>query len=83
MLMAIFLVYSTSGITFGKKFAATSQWRPFLNFEKLNTASFDLKYDNIVPNYAKKVFYMIMTSSTTSQGGLKVNPLYSFINELS
>ena len=29
MLMAIFLVYSTSGITSGKKFVASSKWRPF------------------------------------------------------
>ena len=26
---------------------------------------------------------MMMTSSMTSQGGLKVGPLYSFINEIS
>ena len=32
----------------------------------------DLRYDKIVPNYAKKVF-MVMTSSMTSQGGLKVS----------
>ena len=29
MLMAIFLVYSPSGITSGKKFVASSKWRPF------------------------------------------------------
>ena len=29
MLTAIFLVYSISGINFGKKFVANSKWRPF------------------------------------------------------
>ena len=28
----------------------------------------DLRYEKIVPNYAKK-FFMVMTSSMTSQGG--------------
>ena len=32
MLMAIFLVYSTSNMTSGKKFAASSKWRPFWKF---------------------------------------------------
>ena len=32
MLMAIILVYSTSGITSGKKIVASSKWRPFLKF---------------------------------------------------
>ena len=31
----------------------------------------DLRYEKIVPNYEKK-FFMVMTSSMTSQGGLKV-----------
>ena len=35
---------------------------------------FDLRYEKIFPNYAKKVFFMVMTSSMTSQGGLKVTP---------
>ena len=30
----------------------------------------------------KKVFFMMMTSSMTSQGGLKVGPLYFFIHEI-
>ena len=33
---------------------------------------FDLSYEKIVQNYAKKVFFMVMTSSVTSQGDLKV-----------
>ena len=32
----------------------------------------DMRYENTVPNYVKKVFSMVMTSSMTSQGGLKV-----------
>ena len=39
MLMAIILVYSTSGITPGKKGLSSSKWRLFQNFEILNTAS--------------------------------------------
>ena len=43
----------------------------------------DLRYEKIVPNYAKKSIYKMMTSSMTSQGGLKAGPLYSFINEIT
>ena len=32
----------------------------------------DLTYDQIVPNYAKN-FFIVMTSSMTSRGGLKVS----------
>ena len=39
MLMAIFQVYSPSGITSGKKSLSGSKWRPFWKFEILNTAS--------------------------------------------
>ena len=39
MLMAIFLVYSTSGITFGKKVCRAQNGGHFENFEILNTAS--------------------------------------------
>ena len=39
MLMAIFLVYSTSGITSGKKSLSSSNGGHFENFEILNTAS--------------------------------------------
>ena len=63
MLMAIFLVYSPSGITSGKKVCR--------------------EHEKIVPNYAKKSIFMMMTSSMTSQGGLKVGPLYSFIYEIT
>ena len=43
----------------------------------------DLRYERVVPNFAKKSIFMMMTSSMTSQGGLKVGPLYSFINEIT
>ena len=74
MLMAIFLVYSPSGITSGKKFVASSKWRPFWKFWNMKH-SFNLTSDmkrssQIV---SKKVFFMVMTSSMTSQGGLKVS----------
>ena len=56
MLMAIFLVYSTSGITFGKKVCRAQNGGHFENFEILTQLQFDLRYEKIVANYAKKVF---------------------------
>ena len=74
MLMAIVLVYSTSGITSGKKFIASSTWRPFKFFFKYSTQhQVDLRYGQIVPNYAKTDFFMVMTSSMTSHGGIKAS----------
>ena len=56
MLMAIFLVYSTSGITSGKKSLLQAQnGGHFENFEISNTASiWPQIWKNIFPNYAKK-----------------------------
>ena len=73
MLMAIFLVYSTSGITSGKKSLSGSKWRPFWTFWNIKH-SFNLTSDmkrssQIMP----KKFFMVMKSSMTSQGGLKVS----------
>ena len=73
MLMAIFLVYSTSGITSGKISFSSSKWRPFWKFWNVKH-SFNLTSDmkrafQIMP---QKVF-MVMTSLMTSQGGLKVS----------
>ena len=77
MLMAIFLVYSPSGITFGKKVCRELKMAVILKILKYETQlQFDLRYDNIVPNYAKKSIFMMMTPSMTSQGGLKDSPLY-------
>ena len=84
MLMAIFLVYYPSGITSGKKVCRELKMAAILKILKyLTQLQFDPRYENIVPNYAKKSIFMIMTSSMTSQGGLKVGPLYSFIYEIT
>ena len=56
MLIAFFLVYSTSGTTSGKKFVGSSKWRPFWKNDKYQTQlQFHLRYEKIVPNYAPKV----------------------------
>ena len=71
--MAIFLVYSTSGITSGEKVCREPKMAAILKILIYKTQlQFDLRYEKIVPNYAKKVFFMVMTSSMTSQDGLKV-----------
>ena len=79
ILMAIFLVYSPSSITSGKKKVCRElSMAAILKILKYETQlQFDLRYENIAPNYAKKSIFMMMTSSMTSQGGLKVGPLYS------
>ena len=51
ILIAVFLVYSPSGITSGEKSLSRAQnGGHFENFEIWNTASIDLRYENIVPN---------------------------------
>ena len=83
-LMAIFLVYSTSGITFGKKSLSRAQnGGHFENFEILNTASIWPQIWKDRSKLCQKSIFMMMTSSITSQGGLKVGPLYSFIYEMT
>ena len=54
----------------------------FENFEILNTASIWPQIWKDRPKLCQKRIFMMMTSSMTSQGGLKVGPLYSFINEI-
>ena len=84
MLMAIFLVYSTSGKTSGKKVCRELKMAAILKSIKYQTQlQFDIRYEKIVPNYAKKNIFIMMTSSMTSQGGLKVDPLYSLMNEIT
>ena len=57
-LMAIFLVYSTSGITSGEKVCCELNMAAILKIFKYYTQlQSDLKYKKIVPNYAKKFFY--------------------------
>ena len=78
MLMAIFLVYSTSGIIFGKKVCRELKTAAIFKILKYSTQlQSDLRYEKIVPNYEKK-FFMVMTSSMTSQGGLKVSLYIQF-----
>ena len=84
MLMANFLVYSPSGITSRKDVCRELKMAAILKIFKYETQlQFDLKYQNVVPNYAKKSIFMMMTSSMTSQGGFKFGPLYSFIYEIT
>ena len=84
ILMAIFLAYSTSGIASGKKVCRELKMAAVLKIFKYSTQlQSDLRYEKIAANHAKKSFFMIMTASMTSQGGLKVGPLYSFINEIT
>ena len=72
----LFLVYSPSGITSGKKVCRDLKMVAILKIMKFWTQlQFDLRYENIVPNNAKKSIFMMMTSSMTSQDGLKI-PLY-------
>ena len=66
-----------------KKFVMTSKRRPFWKFCNIKTQlQFDLRYENTAPNYTKKVFFMLMMSSMTSQDGLKVSLLYSSLGEV-
>ena len=58
MLMAIFLVYSTSDITSGKKVCRKLKIAAILKILNYWTQlQFDLRYENIIPNYAKKIFF--------------------------
>ena len=83
MIMAIFLVYSTSGIT-SRKICRELKMATILKTLKYKTQlQFSIRYGKIVPNYAKKLLFMMMTSSMTLQGSIKVDPLYSFIDEIT
>ena len=77
--MAISLLYSSSGIISGKKFVEASKWRPF--WKTSNAASFWPQISKDRPTLCKKVFFVVMTSSMTSQDGLKIGPLYSCLGE--
>ena len=79
MLMAIFLVYSTSGITCSEKVSRDLKLAAILEILKYQTQlQFDFRYEKTVANYAIKVYFIMMMSSMTSQGGLKV-ALYSHV----
>ena len=73
MLLAIVLVYSTSVITSGKKVCRAQNGGHFENFEILNTASIWPQIWRDRPKLCQKSFFMVMTSSMMSQGGLKVS----------
>ena len=79
MLMAIFVAYSNSGITSGKKFRCDLKMAAILKMSKYYT---QLQIDNrnkmIIPNYARKSIFMVMMLSMTSQSDLKEVPLYFF-----
>ena len=67
MLMAIFQVYSTSGVTSGEKVCRELKMAATLKILKYQTQiQTDLTYEKIVPNYVTKSFFVVMTSSMTS-----------------
>ena len=75
MAMAILLAYSTSGITCGEKVSHDLKMSAILKMSKyIPQLKVDIRYEMSVPNYIyeKKVFFMMMTSSMTSQGGREV-----------
>ena len=80
MPMAIFLVYSTSGKTSGKKVCRAQNGGHFENFEILNTASIWPQIWKDRPKLCQKKFFMVMTSSMKSKGRLKVS-LYIHVKE--
>ena len=83
MLMAIVLVYSTSGITYGKKSLSRAQnGGHFRNFEILNTASIWLQIWKDRPKLCQESIFMMMTSSMASQGGLKVSLCIPCLGEI-
>ena len=57
MIRSIFLVYSPSGLTFGKKVCPELKMAAILKILKYWTQlQFDLRYEKIVPIYVKKAF---------------------------
>ena len=45
----------------------------FKKSKYLTQLQFDLRYEKTVPNYVQKSFFMVMTSSMTSKGGLEIS----------
>ena len=82
--MAIFLACSTSGIISGEKVCCELKMAAILkifNIKHSFNLTSDMKRSSQI--MCQKLFFMIMTSSMTSQGGLQFGPLYSFINEIT
>ena len=82
MTMAIIVAYSNSGIASGKKILRNLKMAAILKMSKYKTQlQFDISNEKIIPNYARKNIFIVMTSSMTSQSDLKVVSLYSFMND--
>ena len=80
--MAIFVAYSNSCVTSGKKNHGDLKMAAILKMSKYKTQlQFDIRNEKIIPNYARKNIFIVMTSSMTSQSDPKVVSLYSFMND--
>ena len=79
-----FMLYLISNITSGKiSLLRALNGRHFEIFEILNVASIWPHIWKDRPKFCqKKVLFMMKMSSMMSQGGLKVSPLYFFINKI-
>ena len=81
--MAIFMVYSTSGITSGKKVCRELKMAAILKVLIYQTQlQFDLRYEKIVPNYAKKSFFHGDYVIDDVTGWPQSFPLYSCLGEV-
>ena len=78
-LVAIFLAYSTSGITSGKKVRCVVKMAAILKMPTYYAqVQLDTRFEKIITKYAKIVFLVVMTLSMTSQGDLKVTPVFPY-----
>ena len=66
-----------------KRFLQLKMATIFENLEILNTGSIWPQIWKDRPKLCHEIFFMMMTSPMTSQGGLNVGPLYSFVNEIT
>ena len=81
--MAIFLEYSISAITFGKKVCHELKMAAiFLNFEYQTQLQSDLRYEKIVPNYVKKSFFYSDDVIDDVTGWPQSFSLYSCVGEV-
>ena len=79
--MAIFVAYSNSGVTSGWISSRPQDGGHFENVKILNTASIWHPKWKEHPKRCTEKHFMLIKSSMTSQGDLKVASLYSIINE--
>ena len=80
MLVAIFLVYSTSGIASGKKVCRELKIVAILKY--LTQLQFDLRYEKIVPNYDKRYFHDDEVIDDVTGWPQSRPSIYSLINEI-